>query len=287
MNRILVTGASGNIGRPLLTALKAQNANVKAMSSKAIAAATTAGATANSVAGDFADPTSLQRAFAGIDTLFLLLPLVPNKLDLARNAVAAAKAAGVKHIVRSSGAGADASSPVALARLQGQIDQMVVDSGLAYTFLRPSGFMQNWINFSAGQIKGGTVYAPHGQGAQSVVDARDIADAAAAVLLNPAAHAGRAYTLTGAEALTDAQMLATIAGAMGRTVNYVDVPEAAAEQAMQGMGMPALMIEWFMSLNQVIKQGWAVGITDDVQTLTGHAPRRFADFVAQNKAAWM
>lgn len=287
MNRILVTGASGNIGRPLLTALKAQNANVKAMSSKAIAAATTAGATANSVAGDFADPTSLQLAFAGIDTLFLLLPLVPNKLDLARNAVAAAKAAGVKHIVRSSGAGADASSPVALARLQGQIDQMVVDSGLAYTFLRPSGFMQNWINFSAGQIKGGTVYAPHGQGAQSVVDARDIADAAAAVLLNPAAHAGRAYTLTGAEALTDAQMLATIAGAMGRSVNYVDVPEAAAEQAMQGMGMPALMIEWFMSLNHVIKRGWAAGITDDVQTLTGHAPRRFADFVAQNKAAWM
>ena len=114
MNRILVTGASGNIGRPLLAALTAQNANVKAMSSKAIAATATATATAtaNSVAGDFADPTSLQRAFAGIDTLFLLLPLVPNKLDLARNAVAAAKAAGVKHIVRSSGAGADASSPV-------------------------------------------------------------------------------------------------------------------------------------------------------------------------------
>ncbi len=107
------------------------------------------------------------------------------------------------------------------------------------------------------------------------------------MLLNPAAHAGRAYTLTGAEALTDAQMLATIAGAIGRTVNYVDVPEAAAEQAMQGMGMPAVMIEWFMSLNQVIKRGWAAGITDDVQTLTGHAPRRFADFVAQNKAAWM
>lgn len=283
MNRILVTGASGNIGRPLVAALTAQNANVKAMSSKAIAAT----ATANSVAGDFADPPSLQRAFAGIDTLFLLLPLAPNKLDLARHAVVAAKAAGVKHIVRSSGAGADASSPVALARLQGQIDQMVVDSGLAYTFLRPSGFMQNWINYSAGQIKGGTVYAPHGQGAQSVVDARDIADAAAAVLLNPAAHAGRAYTLTGAEALTDAQMLATIAGVIGRTVNCVDVPEAAAEQAMQGMGMAAVMIEWFMSLNHVIKQGWAAGITDDVQTLTGHAPRRFADFVAQNKAAWM
>ncbi len=191
MNRILVTGASGNIGRPLLTALKAQNANVKAMSSKAIAAATTAGATANSVAGDFADPTSLQLAFAGIDTLFLLLPLVPNKLDLARNAVAAAKAAGVKHIVRSSGAGADASSPVALARLQGQIDQMVVDSGLAYTFLRPSGFMQNWTNFSASQIKGGTVYAPHGQGAQSVVDARDIADAARSRAAQPRRACGQ------------------------------------------------------------------------------------------------
>jgi hypothetical protein len=69
-------------------------------------------------------------------------------------------------------------------------------------------------------------------------------------------------------------------------VRYVDVPEAAAQQAMQGMGMPEVMIDWLMSLNHVVKQGWAARITDDVQQLTGHAPRRFADFVRENADSW-
>lgn len=276
MNRILVTSASGTIGTPLVVRLKALGAEFTTMSSQP----------GRGVQGDFRDRASLTRAFAGVDTLFLLLPLVPDKLALAENAVAAARSAGVKHIVRSSGAGADAASPASLARLQGQVDAIVAASGLAHTFLRPAGFMQNWITFSAGQVKAGTVYAPHGNGAQSVVDARDIADAAATVLMQPAAHAGAAYTLTGAEALTDAQMLAAIGEAIGRKLNYVDVPESAAQDAMQGMGMPAVMIDWFMSLNHVIKQGWAAGISGDVHKLTGHAPRRFTDFVRENVAAW-
>lgn len=282
MNRILVTGASGTIGSRLVEHLRSRGADFAVMSSRpghSVPGVRT-------VVGDFADPASLRQAFAGIDTLFLLLPLVPHKLELARNAVAAAQAAGVKHIVRSSGAGADADSPVALARLQGQIDALVSASGLATTFLRPAGFMQNWVNFSANQVKAGTYYAPHGTGAQSLIDARDIADAAAAVLLDPAAHAGKVYTLTGSEALTNPQMLAIISKAIGREVRYVDVPESAAQQAMQGMGLPPALVEWFMSLNHVIKQGWAAGITGDVQQLTGHAPRRFADFVQENAAAW-
>lgn len=282
MNRILVSGATGTIGRHLVQQLKAAGADFGVMSSKP-------GTAIDGVAvvpGDFADPASLRRAFAGVHTLFLLLPLVPHKLELARNAVQAARDAGVKHIVRSSGAGADAASPVTLAKLQGTIDQMVIDSGIAHTFLRPNGFMQNWVTFSAAQVKSGTVHAPHGEGAQSVVDARDIADAAAAVLLNPAAHAGQAYTLTGSQAYTDAQMLALISQASGRSVQYVDVPATVAEQAMAGMGMPPVVVEWFMSLHHVIHQGWAAGVSDDVQRLTGHAPRRFEDFVTENAAAW-
>jgi NAD(P)H dehydrogenase (quinone) len=282
MNRILVTGASGTIGSALVAQLRSRGADFAVMRSKL--GAELPGVP--TVVGDFADPASLQRAFAGVHTLFLLLPLVPHKLELARNAVAAAKAAGVQHIVRSSGAGADPDSPVALARLQGSIDALVAGSGIGHTFLRPNGFMQNLVSFQAGQIKSGTVYAPHGQGAASLVDARDIADCAAAVLVDPAPHAGKAYTLTGATATTDAQQLALISAAIGRTVNYVDVPEAAAEQAMRGMGMPPVMIEWFMSLNHVIKQGWAAGITDDVQRLSGHAPRRLEDYVRENAAAW-
>lgn len=282
MNRILVTGASGHIGSELIKRLQSRGADFAAMVSKS--GREVPGVKV--VVGDFGDAASLQRAFKGFDTLFLLLPLVPQKLELARNAVQAAKAASIKHIVRSSGAGADPASPVSLARLQGAIDAIVTDSGIACTFLRPSGFMQNLVNFSAAQIKAGTYYAPHGQGAQSLVDVRDIADCAAAVLVNPAAHAGKAYTLTGAAAFNDTQQMALISKATGRTVSYVDVPEAAAIDAMKGMGMPDVMVDWFMSLNHVIKQGWAAGLSPDVQQLTGHAPRRLEDFIAENAVAW-
>lgn len=278
MNHILVTGASGTIGSALIERLRAQGADFAVMSSRKGAA--------GSVFGDFADVDSLKTAFAGVDTLFLLLPLVPNKLQLAANAVAAAKAAGVKHIVRSSGAGADAQSPVSLGRLQGQIDELIIASGMPYTLLRPVGFMQNWVNFHAAQVKAGTFHAPLGDGAQSMVDVRDIAEAAAVVLADPAAHAGRAYTLTGDEALTTAQVVGVLSAVTGREIRYVDLPEAAAEQAMAGMGLPPVIVDWMMSLNRATKQGWTAGITDDVQRLTGKAPRRFADFAAEHRAVW-
>ncbi|HJV97287.1 MAG TPA: NmrA family NAD(P)-binding protein, partial [Albitalea sp.] len=230
MNRILVTGATGHIGSELVLRLKQRGEDFAVMTSKAgreIPGVLT-------VSGDFNDAASLKRAFSGFDTLFLLLPLVPGKLELARNAVEAARAAGIRHIVRSSGAGADVNSPASLARLQGSIDQLIIDSGIAHTFLRPNSFMQNLVNYSAGQIKGGTLYAPNGDGAQSLIDVRDIADCAAAVLANPAAHAGKAYTLTGGEAFNNAQQMALISQAIGRPVSYVDVPESAAIEAMQG-----------------------------------------------------
>jgi uncharacterized protein YbjT (DUF2867 family) len=274
-NRILVTGASGNIGRELVQQLKARGADFAVMSSKP---------GAGMVHGDFADRASLERAFKGFHTLFLLLPLVPNKVELAKNAVAAAKAAGIQHIVRSSGLGADANSAVSLSKLQGTIDGLVTESGIAHTFLRPAGFMQNWVNFAAAQLKAGTFYAPNGNGAQSLVDTRDIAESAAVILMNPSAHAGRAYNLTGGESLTNQQMLDIIGKVAGHPIAYVDVPESAAREAM--IGMPPVMIDWFLSLHDVIKQGWAAGISDDVRTLTGHAPRGLADFAAENANVW-
>lgn len=281
-SNILVTGGFGTIGGALVRVLRERGADFAVMSSRADARGTDVPV----VQGDFADPASLRRAFAGVRTLFLLLPLVPNKLELARNALAAAREAGVAHIVRSSGAGADAQSPVSLARLQGQIDELVQASGIPATLLRPNSFMQNWVNFHAASLRAGSYHAPNGEGATSMVDVRDIAEAAATVLLNPSAHAGRSYTLTGGEALSNAQMLGAIAEAAGHPVRYVDVPEAAARDALQGMGMPGSVVDWLMSLHHVVKQGWAAGISPDVQALTGHAPRRFIDFVAENAAAW-
>ncbi|MFN9029438.1 MAG: NAD(P)H-binding protein [Betaproteobacteria bacterium] len=282
-SRILVTGSTGNIGRELVKQPQARGADFAVMTS----APGKAPAGVREVRGDFTQPTELATAFAGSDTLFLLFPLVPDMLDMARNAVAAAKAAGARHIVRSSGAGADSHRPASIARGHGQIDDLITGIGIAYTLPRPASLMQSAINFSAGTIKGANaIYAPHGTGATAVIDVRDIAEAAAVVLTAPAAHAGASYTLTGAEAMTDAQMAAEIGRAVGRDVQYVDVPEQAAVGSMTKVGFPPQLIDWLMSLNHVIKQGWAARVTGDVRRLTGHAPRSFAAFAREHAAAW-
>jgi uncharacterized protein YbjT (DUF2867 family) len=280
-NKILVTGASGNIGKPLVAALKAANANFAIMRSKA----TNDDGIETRVAS-FDDVASLTKAFAGIDTLFLLFPLVPNKVELAKNAAAAASAAGVKHIVRSSGAGADANSSFSLPRLQGTIDDILAATGIPTTFLRPGAFMQNYVTYQSQAIAAGTIYMADGGQAQALIDTRDIADVAAAILLSPAKHAGKAYTLTGGTAFTGIEAAKTISAALGRTVNHVTIPPTQAVETMKQWQMPDFVVDVMDSLNRIIGAGYAAGVSPDVENILGRTPRTFEAFVNDAKAAW-
>ena len=279
MNKILITGASGNIGTPLVEALRLQGADFESMRSKADASGTARVAS-------FSDAASLQSAFGGIDTLFVLLPLVPNKLELAINVAKAAKAAGVKHIVRSSGAGADPQAGFSLPKLQGTIDQIFQDTGIATTFLRPAGFMQNYSGSMAGMVKTGTVYGATADAAQSLIDVRDIAAVAASILMNPQIHAGKAYTLTGGEALTDSQRVQILSEVLGRTVSFVEVSQEAGRASMVQMGMPEVLVQWLDSLNAIVSAGYAGAISPDVQSLLGRSPIGFRQFVKDYQGAW-
>lgn len=286
-NKILVTGASGNIGSQLVRLLVEAGADFAVLRSKepeTAAGAPHAGYETRYASFD--DRAALTQAFTGIDTLFVLLPLVENKLQLAGNVAAAALAAGVKHIVRSSGAGADPKAGFALPRLQGEIDALLAATGIACTFLRPAGFMQNFATFMAGQVKSGTVYAAQADAAQSLIDVRDIAAVAAKVLLAPEKHAGQAYTLTGGESLTTQQQLDAIGQALGHPVKYQAVPFEGAVQAMQGMGMPGWVVELMDSLNRIVAAGYAAGISPDVERLLGRKPITMAQFARDYSAAW-
>jgi uncharacterized protein YbjT (DUF2867 family) len=277
MSNILITGASGTVGSALVSALRSRGIAFQTMRSSP---------TEGAVSGNFADIQSLAEAFGGVETLFLLLPLTPDLPTFGHQAIAAAKAAGVRHVVRLSGAGADANSPFAIARVHGDIDLELMNSGMDWTLVKPNSFMQNHLNSNLAQIRSGYFYAAHGQASTSLVDARDIADALASILAAPAAHVGKSYTLTGGEALTDEQQMAAISAAAGRTVSYVDMPESAAREAMLNMGFPALIVDWLESLNAVVRAGYAADISSDVLTLTGRAPRRFADFALEHAAKW-
>lgn len=281
-NTILVTGATGTIGSELVKALLAAGSRFDIMSSKPDAKAPVPVRTAS-----FESVEQLTLAFKGIDTLFVLLPLVPHKLELAGNVAQAAQAAGIKHIVRSSGAGADPQAGFSLPRLQGQIDEIFTKSGIPSTFLRNAGFMQNYITFQQQMVKNGMVYAATHDAAQSLIDVRDIAAVAASILMNPQPHAGKAYTLTGSEALTDTQRAGQLAAVLGKPVGYTPVSVAHSSGVMLNeWKMPAVLVDWMDSLNTLVGLGYASSISPDVQNLLGREPIRFAQFAQDNASAW-
>jgi uncharacterized protein YbjT (DUF2867 family) len=276
---ILITGATGTIGTQLVKELTAKGASFVSMTSKPSDAT-------NTRVASFNDVGALTKAFTGIKTLFVLLPLVANKLELARNVAAAAKAAGVQHIVRSSGAGSDPASSFALPRLQGKVDEILSDTGIACTFLRPAGFMQHYATFQAAQVKAGLITAAHADAPKSMVDARDIAAVAAKILLNPAAHAGKAYTLTSNDSLTEIESAAILSAATGKPIQYEAISNETAIAGMKQWGLPPEIIDSMASLNEIVSAGYAAATTNDVQTLLGRAPISFAQFAKDYSAVW-
>jgi uncharacterized protein YbjT (DUF2867 family) len=275
---MLIAGANGNIGRELVKQLAAQGTPFQTLSSRPGGGDRVA---------SFESVADLTAAFTGIDTLFLVLPLVPHKLALARNVAQAARAAGVQHLVRASGAGADAQSPYALARLQGQIDEVFTQSGIASTFLRNAGFMQNYATFMAPMVKDGVIYTFDNDAAQSLVDVRDIAAVAATVLSAPQVHAGQAYTLTGAKALTDSQRIEVLRAVTERPLEHVQITlEQASEWMRTQWHLPPEMVEWMTSLSRYARDGHASAVSPQVGQLIGRAPLRFEQFAQDHVAVW-
>jgi uncharacterized protein YbjT (DUF2867 family) len=130
-------------------------------------------------------------------------------------------------------------------------------------------------------------YAASSDAAQSLIDVRDIAAVAAQILLNPAAHTGKAYTLTGGESLTDSQRVAILSTALGKPVGFTPISvEQAANTMTTDWGMPAVMVDWMSSLNQIVSAGYAAGISPDVQTLLGRAPITFQQFAKDHATQW-
>lgn len=282
-NFIFVTAATGNIGREIVKNLQNASANFAGGISPN---ENTDEQNFTAKVMDYGDPNSLKAAFEDAETLFLLLPFHPEMVNWAKNAVEAAKAAGVKHIVRSSGAGADSSASFMMPKVQGQIDDLVRNSGLNYTLVGPASFMQNFFNHHGQDVANGAIYMPVGNGKIGWVDTRDIAAVNAVVLQNPASYEGQTLTVTGGENLNYAECVATLSEVLGREISFTDVPDEAAEEALKGFGMPQFSVDMLMSLNQIIKAGYAEGVTDTVEKITGKKPITFRQFAEDYKSVW-
>lgn len=283
MTKILVTGSTGTIGTQVVKALAVKGGvSVRAAVRTKEKAGLPAGV--EPVAFEYEDAASMKNALAGVDALFLLTPFVENPVPLARGAVDAAKAAGVKRIVKLSAFGAELEPGIALGRHHREAEKYIEASGLAWTFLRPNNFMQNLMGYYP-PGPDGVIYLPWGDAACSFIDARDVG-AVAAVALTESGHAQKAYTLTGPAAVTMHDIARTLGAVSGRKITYVDVPEAAAAKAMTDMGLPAWMVGGMMELHGIDKAGYAAVVNDEVAKITGRAPFTFEAFARDHAEAW-
>jgi uncharacterized protein YbjT (DUF2867 family) len=278
---ILITGASGNAGGAVLRELLKSGSKVRAMyRSQEDTAKVPQGAVA--VMADFADKQSLRRALEGVDTVYLVCSPVRELVELESNMIDACREAGVKHIVLNSALGAGDFSK-SFPSWHGKVEDKLKASGMAYTILRPNGFMQNLIAYFAPSIRAqGAFYQSTGDAKVSHIDLRDIAVAAAKILRSPAQHSEKIVELNGPEALSYAEIAEKISQATGRKVQYVDIPPDAQRKALLDMGMPDFLITALLELQEYYAAGKASKVDGTLESLIQRAPAKMDAFLKEN-----
>ncbi len=275
---ILVTGATGTVGSFLVRKLGAAGVAARALVRGREKAEAVEKLGLEAAVGDLSRPETLEPALAGVEKVFLLSAPEERQAELQNNLVRAAKEAGVRHVVKLSAIGVGGPlDAISLGRVHRETEEEIERSGMAYTHLRPNGFMQNSFMFAATIKSQGTFYAPFGDAKVSYVDARDVA-AVAYHALTEDGHEGKAYEITGPQALSYHDVARELAAALGREVKYVEIPVEAARAAMVGMGMQEWTADTLVELFNFYKDGRADQVRDTVREITGRDPIAFAQF---------
>lgn len=261
-----VTGATGHVGGLVLAHLRDAGVRARAIVRDA-ARAPEADEVAEASYGDLAAATA---AFEGVRTLFLVSAgESADRVQQHRTVIDAAAAAGVRHVVYTSFQGAGPEATFTLGRDHGATEEHLRASGLAWTFLRDS-FYLDFLPELVGED--GVIRGPAGAGRVGAVARADVARVAAAILLDPDAHAGRAYDLTGPEALTLAEVAATIERATGRPTRYHVETLDEAYASRRPSGAPDWQLDAWVSTYTAIANGELERVSGDVQRLTGRRP---------------
>jgi uncharacterized protein YbjT (DUF2867 family) len=273
---IVVTGATGNVGRPLVQALVAAGEKVTAVSRRPAQQDAADGVVHHQ--GELLHPASLEPALAGADALFLLTSPEWHVADGDLTGVLdVVRATRVRHVVLLSSQG------VGTGRHPSDLEDVVTGSGLAWTLLRPGGFASNDLWWAEPVRARRTVFTPFPDVALPIIDPADIADVAAAVLLGDG-HAGRTYELTGPTPISPRQRVAAIGAALGEEVRLVEqsraearaqmlafMPEQGADATLDILGKPTPDEQ---------------RVSPDVERVLGRPPRAYAEWAGRNIAAF-
>jgi uncharacterized protein YbjT (DUF2867 family) len=287
---ILVTGSTGTIGAQVLAHLQDRKADVRALTRSPETAQFPAGVTA--VRGDIADPDSVRAALQGVSTLFLLVPNVADELTQAMLTLSVAREAGVKGIVYLSVFGGEAYADVPHFAGKYTVERMIEALDLPATVLRPAYFIQNDLRQKDVLLKAGVYGAPIGAKGVSMVDIRDIGEAAAIELdrrEQAATPLGReTYALVGPNSLTGESIANIWSEALGRAIRYGGNDLVVMEQRMKTM-LPAWHALDLRLMFARYQADGAVATADDIgrlTTLLGRAPRSYASFARDAATEW-
>jgi uncharacterized protein YbjT (DUF2867 family) len=285
---ILVIGATGNIGTALIRTLAAKGIDCIAGIRNEAKADEIKSLGVPLVDFNFDDPRTMENAFRKSERAFLLLPLTPSLVEHGLAAIRAAKEASISFIVRSSEFQADRASTELAFRSQGMVDDALRESGIPCSIIRPNFFMQNFAVYYRESIRRkNTFYLPQGSGRISFVDVRDIAEAAAELLISPAEHAGLTYDLTGPESLSNHDVASLLSDTLSKRVEYAPLDESVAIEDMRQRGLPEWNIEFVTSLHRYVRDGRMAEVAKAVGDIIGKRPRSFTDFINDHREAWM
>ena len=280
---VLVTGASGTIGSRVVRELRHRRVRVRALVHRRTLDPDLSDT--DSVQGDLADPLAVRRAVSGIHTVFVACANVPDQVEMECSLIDAAQAAGVRRVVKLSAQGAEIGSPVAFWDWHARIEAHLLRSGIPAAVLRPSFLMSNLFAAAPQLRHTGSLIAPAAAARITMIDPADVAASAVTALLD-GRHDGRVHQLTGPVAVSYADVAAELSSAVGGRVGYLNVPGEAARQYLIGAGVPPFAADQVVRIFAQLRGGAQATPIDAVRQLTGRAPRRFSEFLADHVAAF-
>jgi uncharacterized protein YbjT (DUF2867 family) len=279
----LVTGATGRTSSGVVAHLRAAGEDVRVLVRDRAKAEQAFGGDVDIVDGAFDDATVLAKAFDEIDVAFLAVGSSPDQVHLEKAMIDGAVKANGPHIVKLTSIGTSHDSAMLVGRLHAEIEDHLTASGLPHTLLRAASFTDN-LFYAAPSVAAHhswTGSAPTGRVAY--IDIRDLSEAAAIVLRDPALH-GRIHDLTGSGAYTYPEVAALLTGILGHEVTYVPVSEQDRRAALRAAGTPEWYVELLASLETGAESGQIGGLTTTVRDLLGRAPRTVEAFLTEHAA---
>ncbi|KMQ50936.1 hypothetical protein CHISP_2078 [Chitinispirillum alkaliphilum] len=274
--KILITGATGPLGRKIVQYLTHMGQTVRAGVHNSSKTEYVKSPDVQIAHLDYRNFTTIDRALEGIKTLFLLTPIAREQVEYTRRMVDRARLWGVSHIVKLSMMGVDEVPGIQFTRLHKQSELYIRESDIPYTFIRPNAFMQNFLSYF--QPAGSFIYLPMNGTMVSYIDLRDVARFCAEVLMHVEEFEGNIFELTGPESLSAEQVTEIMTKIVNHHINYINVSQDTAEHILESTGKPQWLAEGFVEYCMLQRTGRFSEVNTVYEEVLSKKPHTFEKF---------